>query len=99
VFNGLVCENACANAFLCLIMQSPGVHGQIDTTTCSWLQCTHLEKIQILCAEFKPYFLKVWSLAAEHILAIHYISAFILDVDDLDVRGHGAILEPGVYSD
>lgn len=59
-----------------------------------------LQKIQLLCAEFKPYFLKVSLFAAEHFLAIQSTSPFFLDVDDLYARGHhGAILKPGVYSD
>ena len=48
----------------------------------------------------KPYFLKVSSFATEQILAIHSISAFFKDVDDLYVRGHhAAMLEAGVYSE
>lgn len=60
--------------------------------------CTVTEKTFV--CRVQALFFKVWSFAAEYILAIHSISAFFWDVDDLYVRGHhGAMLEPSVYSD
>lgn len=47
-FNGLVCENACATAFLCLIMQFPRVHEQTDKTMCRWCNAHNYRKTSFI---------------------------------------------------